>query len=216
MIHVLAIIILLIPSSVLAVDTFVMTPVKAIITCAEDQRMVIREAMFDEDSSTLLQIAQLEDGTWQLALGDEPDTLFPGAGVYYPDRPSGKAEFMIVAASHLVNIMPDLAVAATSEFGALLLTMTGTANLDEEGAPMDAKLKISLMLSDSTVETWCIARQTLRSSDVVDVPVAENPFLDAEDVGMGQGGVGVPPAPPLNLRDVSVFAPAFQVPLPEP
>ena len=226
MIRVLAVIILLIPSSVLAVDTFVMTPVKAIVTCAEDQRMVIREAMSEEDPLILLQIAQLEDGTWQLAFGNEPDALFPEAGVYYPDRPSGKAEFMIVAASHVVNIMPDLAVAATSEFGAVFLIMTGTANLDEEGAPMDAKIKMSIMLSDATVETWCVARQTLRSSDVVDAPVAENPFppfpdaeppfLDTEDMVIGQGGTSVPAAPPLNLRDGSVFAPAFLMPLPEP
>ena len=218
MVRMLAIIILLVPSSAMAVDTFVLTMVKTIVTCAEDQRTVIREEMSDEDPLILLQIAQLDDGTWQLAFGNEPDALFPEAGVYYPDRPSGKAEFMIVGASHVVNILPDLDVAATSAFGAVFLIMTGTANIHDDGTPMDAKLKMSVMVSDSTVETWCIARQTFRSTDVVDAPVAENPFPSfpgAEGVEMGQEGVSAEP-PPLSLRESAFFTPALLAPLSAP
>ena len=66
----------LIPSSALAVDTFLMEEVKQIMTCGENQRDVVRNS----SDMLALQIARLDNGRWQIALGVGCDAAAAPAG----------------------------------------------------------------------------------------------------------------------------------------
>ena len=188
----------LIPSSALAVDTLLMEEVKQITTCGENQRDVVRNS----GETLALQIARLDNGMWQVAFGslDEtpqrPLTVVPS--VYYPDQITEKAEFMLITESDgdsqdFDDDFPgvdDDDLPGVDDEGPVVSffrMLSGTANINNNGLPMDAKLKaftiaITATISPPFVGRLCLVRQTYRSVGIVDEPLAARPnFPDFDD-----------------------------------
>ena len=205
----------LIPSPALAVDTLLMEEVKQITTCGENQRDVVRNS----GERLALQIARLDSGMWQVAFGslDEtpqrPLTVIPS--VYYPDQITEKAEFMLITESDggspdfdddfpgvddddLPGVDDDDLPGVDDEGPVLSFfrMLSGTANIDNNGLPMDAKLKAFTIATTATtsppfVGRLCLVRQTYRSVGIVDEPLATRPnfpdFDDADVPGFNDG-----------------------------